>query len=57
VALAVPTIFGANIIEVWNWVITKEAPMKPIKNLQIRNCNGVCTNPNIITGMAPKSNK
>ena len=37
VAFAVPTTFGANISEVWTWVMTKEAPMKPMKNLQIRN--------------------
>lgn len=37
VAFAVPTILGANIIEVWNCVITKEAPIKPINNLHIRN--------------------
>ncbi|MOA40709.1 hypothetical protein D3C78_1626070 [compost metagenome] len=29
-ALAVPTTFGANIIEVWNCVITNEAPIMPI---------------------------
>ena len=30
VALAVPTTLGANITEVWYWVMTKEAPMMPI---------------------------
>jgi hypothetical protein len=30
VALAVPTTLGANITEVWYWVITNEAPITPM---------------------------
>ncbi|MNI37857.1 hypothetical protein D3C73_919720 [compost metagenome] len=30
VALAVPLMFGANIIEVWNCVITNDAPITPM---------------------------
>jgi hypothetical protein len=29
-ALAVPTTLGANITEVWYWVMTKEAPTAPM---------------------------
>ena len=36
VALAVPTTLGANMVEVWNWVITNEAPMTPIASLKSR---------------------
>ena len=36
-ALAVPFICGANIIEVWNCVITNEAPITPIANLNNKN--------------------
>ena len=37
VALAVPTTFGANITEVWNWVITKLAPITPMARRNSRN--------------------
>src|SRR5262245_9660867 len=37
VALAVPTQFGANISEVWNCVMTNDAPIVPIKIRQIKN--------------------
>ncbi|MQM40249.1 hypothetical protein KBTX_04296 [wastewater metagenome] len=30
VALAVPTTLGANITEVWYWVMTNDAPMAPM---------------------------
>ena len=36
VAFAVPTTFGANITEVWYWVITNEAPTTPIASLNSR---------------------
>ncbi len=36
VALAVPTTFGANITEVWYWVMTKDAPMMPMNRRPIR---------------------
>jgi hypothetical protein len=35
-AFAVPFILGANIIEVWNCVITNDAPITPIANLNNR---------------------
>ncbi len=36
VALAVPTTFGANITEVWYWVITKLAPTAPMPSRNSR---------------------
>ena len=36
VALAVPTQFGANITDVWYWVMTKEAPITPIPSRNSR---------------------
>ncbi len=36
-ALAVPTTFGANIIDVWYWVMTNDAPMIPINRRATRN--------------------
>ena len=37
VALAVPTQLGANIIEVWYCVMTKDAPMAPMASRNSRN--------------------
>ena len=37
VAFAVPTIFGANITDVWNCVITNEAPIAPMARRKNRN--------------------
>ena len=37
VALAVPTQLGANIIEVWYWVTTNDAPMAPMASRKSRN--------------------
>ena len=37
VALAVPITLGANITEVWYWVITKDAPITPIASRKRRN--------------------
>jgi hypothetical protein len=36
-ALAVPTTLGANITEVWYWVMTKLAPIAPISRRKNRN--------------------
>ena len=36
-ALAVPTTFGANITEVWYCVMTKLAPMVPMRSRKNRN--------------------
>ena len=37
VAFATPTTFGANMIEVWNCVMTNEAPIAPMQSRQNRN--------------------
>ena len=37
VALAVPTMFGANITEVWYWVMTKDAPIAPMARRKSKN--------------------
>ena len=37
VALAVPTMFGANMTEVWYCVITNEPPITPIASRNSRN--------------------
>ena len=37
VAFAVPTVFGANITDVWYWVITNDAPMAPIASRNSKN--------------------
>ena len=36
VALAVPTQLGANIIDVWYWVMTNDAPMAPMASRKSR---------------------
>jgi len=39
VAFAVPTMFGANITDVWNCVTTNEAPIAPMHSRQNRNAS------------------
>ena len=36
VAFAIPTQFGANITEVWYWVMTNEAPITPMHKREKR---------------------
>src|SRR5690606_28138897 len=56
VAFAVPTTLVANISDVCTWVITHEAPMKLVKNRQIKNWAGVWAKPVKITGTDPSNN-
>ena len=53
VALAVPTTLGANITDVWYWVITNDAPMMPMSTRKTRNVWKSCARPMPITGSDP----
>ncbi|EWH02264.1 hypothetical protein Q427_09790 [Halomonas sp. BC04] len=54
VALAVPTTLGANIMVVWYWVMTKEAPMAPIARRASRKVSKLLAKPIPMTGIEPR---
>ncbi len=53
VALAVPTTFEANMIDVWYCVMTNEAPMPPIRTRNNKKVSNEWASPIPITGSDP----
>ena len=56
-ALAVPTTFGANIIDVWYCVITNDAPITPMHSRATRNPVKLCASPTHMTGTDPTASR
>jgi hypothetical protein len=57
VALAVPTQLGANITDVWYWVMTNAPPIRPISSRKTMNDSKFQERPTPMTGSDPSKSK